>query len=158
MLRSFDGEKVLVPCSQVLASPLTNYTMRGKRRTTLSVPVAYKTDLEHARRVLLEAVREVGGVLEPPEPEVWVDEFAESGVALAVRLWHAPDIATLWRVRSAVAIAVRSVLDRSAIEIPVPHRVLRFAGDVPARPARDGGGEHWSQRAKHIGSDGAASR
>ncbi len=56
--------------------------------------VAHDTDLEQARWVLLEAVRGVDAVLERPEPEAWVEEFADSGVGIAIRFWHAPDIAT----------------------------------------------------------------
>ncbi len=157
VLRSFDGEKLLVPCSQVLSNPIINYTALGKRRTTLSVSVAYDTDLEQARRVLLEGVREVEGVLERPPPEVWIEEFAESGVGVAIRFWHAPDIATLWRVRSGVAIASRRALARSGIEIPFPQRVLRFADDLALRPPSNSGGENPTRRAEHDGGDGASS-
>ncbi len=130
----------LVPCSQVLANPITNYTALGRRRTALSVSVSYDTDLEHARDVLLEAVTGVEGVLDKPSPEVWVDEFADSGVGLAIRFWHAPDIATLWRVRSAVAVATRRALARNAIDIPFPQRVLRFAdGGFGQLPGDDTG-------------------
>ena len=31
-------------------------------------------------------------------------------MGVAIRFWHAPDIATLWRVRSAVAVATRQAL------------------------------------------------
>jgi small conductance mechanosensitive channel len=76
--------------------------------------------------VLLEAVTGAEGVLDRPSPEVWVEEFADSGVGVAVRFWHAPDIATLWRVRSEVAVATRRALERDGIEIPFPQRVVRL--------------------------------
>jgi small conductance mechanosensitive channel len=138
VLRSFDGERQLVPCSQVLANPITNYTALGQRRTTLSVSVSYDTDLQRARDVLLEAVTGVEGVLDRPSAEVWVEEFADSGVTVAIRFWHAPDIATLWRVRSDVPVAAKRAVERSGIEIPFPQRVLRFADPAPAqRPGDD---------------------
>ncbi len=140
VLRSFDGERLLVPCSQVLANPITNYTALGQRRTTLSVSVSYDADLERARHVLSEAVTGVVGVLDRPSAEVWVEEFADSGITVAIRFWHAPDIATLWRVRSDVAVAAKRALERSGIEIPFPQRVLRFADAASAqRPGDDAG-------------------
>ncbi len=140
VLRSFDGERLLVPCAQVLANPITNYTALGRRRTTLSVSVSYDTDLERARDVLLEAVTGMDGVLDRPSPEVWIEEFADSGVGVAIRFWHAPDIATLWRVRSEVAVATRRALERNGIEIPFPQRVLRFAdGTFRQRSGNDAG-------------------
>ena len=157
VLRSFDGERVLVPCSQVLANPITNYTANGKRRTTLSVSVGYDTNLERARAVLLEAVRGVEGVLERPEPEAWVEEFADSGIGMAIRFWHAPDIATLWRVRSTVAIAAHQALERAGIEIPFPQRVLRFVdGALGGRPSTDGGGRSAAPASHHDGGDGGS--
>ncbi len=153
VLRSFDGERVLVPCAHVLSNPITNYTVLGKRRTTLSVSVSFATDLERARTVLVDAVRAVEGVLDTPPAEVWVEEFADSGVVLAIRFWHLPDIANLWRVRSDVAVAARRTLERSGIEIPFPQRVLRFADGAAARsPADDG--ERSASRAS--GRDGGA--
>jgi small-conductance mechanosensitive channel len=133
VLRTFDGERVLVPCTSVLANPITNHTALGRRRTTLPVGVAFDTDLEQARKVLLAAVETVDGVLERPAPEVWVRAFGESSVELDIRVWHAPDVATLWRVRSEVAVAAKSALDEAGIEMPVPQGAIRLLGG-PGEP------------------------
>jgi small-conductance mechanosensitive channel len=132
VLRTFDGERVLVPCASVLATPITNHTTLGRRRTTVRVDVAYDTDLDPALTVVRDELARVDGVLERPEPEVWVETFADSGITLAVRFWHAPDVATMWRVRSAVGVAVKRALDGAGISIPFPQRVLRFAPDDEA--------------------------
>lgn len=147
VLRTFDGERVLVPCSQVLSNPITNYTVLGRRRTTLSVSVSYDTDVRLARKVLLEAISTADGVLDQPRPEVWVEEFADSGVEVALRFWHAPDVATLWRVRSEVAVTAKEALEAAEIEIPFPQRVLRFVDDSShdgrqPSPAEDTTHEH----------------
>ena len=154
VLRTFDGERALVPCAEVLAQPIINYTVLGRRRTTLSVSVSYDADLDPARKVLLEAAARVEGVLDQPAPEAWVEEFADSGINLAVRFWHAPDVATKWRVRSGVAVAVKQALDQAGIEMPFPQRVIRFAvdggGDASEASAASGqnrvaGGEDGAQ-------------
>ena len=125
VLRTFDGERVFVPCSEVLDNPIVNYTAKGRRRTTVDIGVAYDADLDKARAVLLDATARVDGVLDRPRPEVWVEAFADSAVTLAVRYWHAPDAATLWRVRNEVAIACKRALDDAGISIPFPQRVIR---------------------------------
>lgn len=135
VLRTFDGQRVLVPCAQVLSTPITNHTVLGRRRTTLALSVGYDADLEQARTVLLHAVRGVDGVLERPGPEVWVKSFGESGIDVAVRYWHAPDVSTLWRVRSEVAVAAKRALDGAGIAIPFPQRVLRFVSDREPDPS-----------------------
>ncbi|MEN3316200.1 MAG: small conductance mechanosensitive channel [Acidimicrobiaceae bacterium] len=136
-LRTYAGERVLVPCAEVLAQPITNHTTLGRRRTALEIGVGYDADLEQARQVLLAATEAAEGVLEKPEPEVWVKEFDDSAVTLAVRFWHAPDQATLWRVRSHVAVAVKAALDNAGIAIPFPQRVLSFTSQVEPRSSAD---------------------
>lgn len=137
-LRTYDGERVMVPCADVLSQPIVNHTTLGRRRTTLEVGVAYHTDLEEARKVLLDRVRHTEGVLERPPCEVWVKEFDDSAITLAVRYWHPPDIASLWRVRSHVAVGVKRALDEAGIEIPFPQRVIGFAQEaVPREAGRD---------------------
>ena len=76
-------------------------------------------------------------MLERPTPEVWVESFADSGITLAVRFWHPPDITTLWRTRSEVAVDVKRALDDAGIRIPFPQRVLRFADDGQSEWARE---------------------
>jgi small conductance mechanosensitive channel len=122
-------------CASVLNSPIINYTALGRRRTTITMSVAYDADLAEAARVLREAVSGVEGVLATPEPEVLVECFAESGVEFAVRWWHAPDVVTLWRVRSEVAMATKSALEGAGITIPFPQRVVHFMDrHVPREP------------------------
>ena len=137
VLRTYDGERVMVPCAEVLSKPIVNHTVLGRRRTALEVGISYDADPGEAREVLLEAVRRVDGVREQPHPEVWVESFGDSSVNLVIRFWHAPDIATTWRVRSAVAVAVKRALDQAGIEIPFPQRVLRFSDTLTADIAAD---------------------
>lgn len=130
VLRTYAGEKVLIPCAQVLNAAITNYTAKGTRRTTLEVGVAYDTALDVAQQVLLRAVGSVEGVQAEPQAEAWVEQFGESSIDFALRWWHAPDIATTWRVRSGVAMAVKAALDRAGMEIPFPQRTLGFLPDA----------------------------
>ncbi|MBW3610906.1 MAG: mechanosensitive ion channel family protein [Actinobacteria bacterium] len=150
ILRTYDGEKVLIPCSQVLNAPITNFTARGTRRTTLDVGVAYGTDLDTAQQVLLRAAASVEGVRPQPVPEAWVEQFGESSIDFALRWWHLPDIATTWRVRSGVAMAVKAAFDEAGIEIPFPQRTLGFLPgatvDLDGRHGGDDGDDEAGSR------------
>ena len=125
-IRSYDGNTVLVPNKDVLQNPIINYTRTPYRRTELVVGVAYDTDLEQARQVLLDACGAVEEVRKQPPPEAWVFEFGESSINIALRYWHPADIASVWRVRSAVAIAAKHALDEAGMTIPFPQRTLWF--------------------------------
>ena len=138
VLRTYDGERVLVPCAEVLDNPIVNFTANRHRRTTLEVGVSYDADLEEVQRLLVDAAASADGVRDRPAPEAWVETFGESSIDFAVRFWHAPDIATMWRVRSGVAMAVKSSLDRAGVEIPFPHRTLGFQRDAIDLRVADG--------------------
>ena len=123
-----DGETVYIPSSQVITDAIINRTERGSLRTTLSLGVAYGTDLAEAQQVFCEAMRSVEGVREEPEPEALLEGFGDSSIDFALRFWHDPTIAAHWQVRSGVAFSLDAAAEANGIEIPYPQRVVR----VPA--------------------------
>lgn len=128
-LRTFDGRRVILPNSMVYKNPVENRTAFDKRRTTLSVGVDYGADLAEAQETLVDAASSAPGVLSEPAVEAWVETFGASSIDFAVRFWHAPEIATEWEVRDAVAQQLKQALDRAGIGIPFPQRVLHWVGD-----------------------------
>jgi small-conductance mechanosensitive channel len=125
-LSTYDGLIVYLPNADVLKTPIVNFTRTPSSRTSLTVGLAYDTDLTRAVDVLITACGFAEGVLENPPPEVWVEEFGDSSINLAVRYWHAADIASRWRVRSAVAVSIKAALDEAGMVIPFPQRTLWF--------------------------------
>ncbi|HSP03792.1 MAG TPA: mechanosensitive ion channel family protein [Acidimicrobiales bacterium] len=131
VLDSFDGERVYIPSSMVMDDVIVNHTATPTRRTVLPVGVAYGTDLHRAQDVLLAAVTGVDGVIPAPAPQAWVTTFGESSIDFDVRFWTASDIATVFRVRSGVAMAIKDAFDDEGIEIPFPQRVVTMVADEP---------------------------
>jgi small conductance mechanosensitive channel len=125
-MRTYDGLTVYLPNAEVLQAPIVNFTKTPTNRTSISVGVAYDADLEAAREVLLGACASIDEVLATPPPEAWVEEFADSSITIAVRYWHDSDVASRWRTRSAVAIAIKRGLDEAGITIPFPQRTVWF--------------------------------
>jgi small-conductance mechanosensitive channel len=136
-IRTPDGETVRLPSASVIKDPIINHTTHGRRRTTVDVGVAYGTDLASATSVASAAAAGVDGVLEHPAPEALVHTFGESSIDMAVRFWHEPSIAELWRTRDEVAQAVDAAFRDHNIEIPFPQRVL-YSGDASKDDSTDG--------------------
>lgn len=126
IIDTFDGERVHLPNSTVWKNPILDATVRNTRRTTLTVGVAYDTDLDRAKQVLEEATQETEGVLDHPAPLALVTEFGDSSINFAVRYWHRPRMANLWRVRDEVARNIKRHLDQAGIVIPFPQRVVHL--------------------------------
>ena len=123
------GEIVRIPSAAVIKHPIVNLTARKARRTTVEVGVAYGSSLSETTRLLEEAVAGAAGVLESPRPQVLSTGFGESSIDFAVRFWHEPSIASMWRVRHAVMLTIEQTLADAQITIPFPQRVVHLASD-----------------------------
>ena len=121
-VRTRDGKQVLIPNSNVMLRGIDNRTVTPTGRTTLTVGVAYDTDLKRAQRMLVDALGEVEEVEGAPEPTAFVEEFGESTINFAVRFWHEAETPEMWRARSAAAIAIKEALDAAEIEMAFPQR------------------------------------
>ena len=127
-LRAYNGVRIYVPNAMVWKSPIFNHTELGSRRTTLTVGVAYDTDLDAAQRVLVDTMASVDGVLSEPPPRAFVQQFGDSSIDFAMRFWHEPQTAVEWEVRDLVARTLKKNLAAAGIEIPFPQRVLHVPG------------------------------
>jgi small conductance mechanosensitive channel len=117
-IRTYDGERVLIPCAEVLNKPIINYSTLRRRRSRVDVGISYDADPQEVCDLLKAAVAAAPGVLERPGPDVWVTAFGDSSVNVAALFWHAPD--GVYRVRSAVAVAIKRALDEAGVAIPYP--------------------------------------
>jgi small conductance mechanosensitive channel len=130
VIRTFDGERVLLPSSLVLSQPIRIRTAFASRRTALEVGVAYGTDLPRAAQVIAAAVADVDGVAAQPAPRAWVHQFGESSIDLTVHLWHRADQPTTWRTRHEACVAIDEAFKAAGIEIPFPQRTLWLGEDA----------------------------
>ncbi len=87
--------------------------------------VAYGTDLERARRVILEEVGSQSGVGPVPAPEVLLLSFGDSALGLQI-VYAVPDWDARLEIRSRVNLAVLARLAREGIEMPFPQRVVHL--------------------------------
>jgi small conductance mechanosensitive channel len=123
------GERIIIPNGAVAGSSIVNITVRGMRRGTVSVGVAYGADVEATRAVLLAAAKRCSLVLEDPAPAVGFANLSASSIDFNVHCWSrsADYLAMLDQVR----VAVYDDLNAAGIEIPFNQIVVhRAASDV----------------------------
>lgn len=123
-IRTYQGERVLLPNSTVFTSAVQVRTAFNYRRTDLGVGVDYNTPLPKAKAILLEIVEGIDGILEIPEPEVDLVNFGDSSIDLVVRYWTSPSQAIVRRVQTKTIIAIKAAFDRADINIPYPIRTV----------------------------------
>jgi len=88
VINTLTNETIIVPNSQLVSSPVHNYSHEDKRIVVESkVQVAYSTDLDRAVEVLQQVgARNPYGISDPP-PRVLVLAFQDSGIELALWTW-----------------------------------------------------------------------
>lgn len=114
------NRRVIVPNGPLANNSITNYTAEETARVDLVVGVAYGSDIERAKQVLLGVLTADPRVLKEPAPLVEVLELADSSVNLAVRP-HVK-VADYWAVHFDVLAKSKKALDAAKIEIPFPQR------------------------------------
>lgn len=130
-LRTFQGQKVIIPNSKVFQNPVTNYSDRGTRRVDIVVGISYDDDLEEVRRVALDAVRALAVRDERRDVELFYHQFGESSIDFELRFWI-PFLrwTDFLHARSEAIIAIRKAFDARGITIPFPIRTLDFGVDA----------------------------
>lgn len=73
-LLTYDNVRVVIPNSTVTSGTVVNYSSEEKRRVDIDFTAAYSTDVEKAKRAILEAAYSTGKILPEPCAEVVMTE------------------------------------------------------------------------------------
>lgn len=129
-VRTFDGESVLVPNSELTNNAVVSPQANGVYRVDYEFGIDYGDDLQRAKQCLLEEARSISGVARDPEPTVRVDDLAASTVKVQVNVWvHQPTPGKVTRVRSALLERGKERLQEEGISFPSPKREVEVVSD-----------------------------
>lgn len=121
-IRTFEHASVIIPNSELLSSAVVNWTHRDKYgRIDVKVGVAYGSDTDKVRDILLACARQHRLVVGWPNPHVLFRSFGDSALEFELRAYIS-DIAQHMHVASDLHFAVNKALRAAGIEIPFPQR------------------------------------
>jgi small-conductance mechanosensitive channel len=127
VLRTFQGQMVIIPNKEVLQNPIENYSLLGKRRMDLTVGVSYGEDLQKVKDITLQAVQGIEGLTKEDEITLFYKEFADSSINFDLRLWvQTPEQPEYLQVRSEAVMRIKKAYDENNITIPFPIRTVDF--------------------------------
>ncbi|MBF2057970.1 MAG: mechanosensitive ion channel family protein [Cyanobacterium sp. T60_A2020_053] len=126
IIRTYQGEKVLIPNATIFTNSVQVRTGYDKRRTDLAVGVDYNTPLPQTKELLLKIVTGVDGVLVQPAPEIDLVNFGDSSIDFVVRYWTLPQQKIVRKVQTTAIMAIKNVFDEAGISIPYPIRSVYF--------------------------------
>lgn len=88
IVRSRDGEELIVPNSTLVQSTVKNFTLRDSSyRLQTTVGVSYRSDLNLVRKTLEKVLAEISWKLDDPGSQVFLQEFGSSAVIFDVAVW-----------------------------------------------------------------------
>ncbi|MCB9137417.1 MAG: mechanosensitive ion channel [Caldilineaceae bacterium] len=129
VLRTQDNEEIFVPNKDLLTSTVETYSYSNRQvRRFVAVGVAYASDPQRVRDILLGIAERHGRVLDSPTPEVFFREFGDSSLNFELAVWIDDARATL-RILSDLRFMIFSEFAKNGIEIPFPQRTLHFPGE-----------------------------
>lgn len=122
---TFEGADVVVPNGMLLSEKLINWTLSSNtRRVDVPVGVAYGSDPERVRALLLEVAQRTERVARQPAPAVLFTGFGASSLDFSVRAWTHFDDHPI--VRSTLGLAIHDALRDAGVEIPFPQQDLHL--------------------------------
>lgn len=86
-----DNREITIPNGQIIAAPIENLTVLGRRRLDLIVSVDQTSNLVEVRKLLAEIVAQEDRFHREPPPRIDVSEITDTQVKLAVRPWTTCD-------------------------------------------------------------------
>ncbi|HOW72765.1 MAG TPA: mechanosensitive ion channel [Phycisphaerae bacterium] len=130
-IRSFDNIDFVIPNGDFITGQVINWTLSDPRmRAKIDVGVAYGTDVELARKLLLDLANRNPFVLAAPAPEVWFKNFGESSLDFVLVCWFA-NPKSRGEFMSQIRFEIDRVFREHRIEIPFPQRSISFGGGRP---------------------------
>src|SRR6266480_1208084 len=79
-IRTYDGRRIVLPNTSLFTNSVTVNTAFGKRRLEYEVGIDYNEDIDQVKKIILDAVNSINGVLEYPPAEALVVALSESSI------------------------------------------------------------------------------
>jgi MscS family membrane protein len=126
-IKLFDGNALVVPNKDIASQAVTNLalpTPRAAIRQTINV--AYQTDLDKAKAILMDVMKSHPLILHDPEPSVAVTALTPEGISLFFSCW-VESYRARFTVTDELLVSTLKAFREHAIEIPFPQRKVHLA-------------------------------
>jgi len=132
-IRTLDNRMVIVPNSVIGQSLVVNHSVPNTvYRVETHVGVAYGSDIDQVREVMVEAVRVQDWVMKDQLIEALFIEYGDSALIFRVRCWIEDYVETR-RIIDKLNSCLYKALNEAQIEIPFPIRTLYHRVEAEAR-------------------------
>lgn len=122
LIQSVNNVAYIVPNADFVSGTVVNYSHGDKRiKEDINVGVAYSSDVEKVKSILMDIAQNNKNVLKTPEPEVFLLNFGDSSLDFRLRVWLSNPKNRL-DIRSEINFAIVHEFRKNNVEIPFPQR------------------------------------
>lgn len=134
-----DNIAIIVPNSEFVSTRVTNWSYTDRDvRFNFPIGVAYHSDPEVVRALLVNVADGHPGVLKHPKPDALLQEFGDSSLNFILRVWTRQYATTPGVLRSELNMAIYRAFKEQGIEIPFPQRDLHIRSGSLQEPKSPG--------------------
>jgi small-conductance mechanosensitive channel len=136
-----DAIEYLIPNESLITGEVINWSYsQNLVRLKVAVGVAYGSDLEQARELMLATAADTQRVLKDPKPACLITGFGDSSVNMQVRVWINDPQNGIASVKSDIFWGIWRRFRENGIEMPYPQRDLHLKS-IPEAMLRTKPGE-----------------
>ena len=128
-LQTTDNKKITIPNSDIVNSPVVNLGANAKRRVEFTFSVAYESDVELVKKVVVNVMKSDGRVYLDPEPFCRLKTMNASSLDFFANCWC--DNEDYWDVYYYVMEWVYNEFKRNNISVPFNQLEVRDRKDKP---------------------------
>ena len=131
-LQTPDNKRITVPNSTIVNNCVIDNDVNKTRRVEIKFEVAYESDVEFVKKVVLDAVLSNGKVLLDPAPTCRLSELKTSGIEFTTRFWV--DREDYWNVYYDLNELIFNEIKKNKISIPYNQLEIRERKDSVVMP------------------------
>jgi len=127
IVQTNDDSTIFIPNSDLIYKNIVNWTYRDPRgRAEIAVGVAYGSDTELVKDLLVRCALSHAGVLRGPEPYVLFWDFGDNALVFRLRFWIRHPVQTRDRISSAIRFEIDRAFKDNNIEIAFPQQDIHI--------------------------------
>lgn len=121
-----DDKVMVIPNHKFTSEIILNFTQNHRiTRELVRVGVAYGSDTELVRKLLLESVKDQPGITKKPVPFVLFEDFADSALVFSVNFFVTDSFVDP-KIKSQVRYKIDQKFRENGVTIPFPQRDVHF--------------------------------
>jgi len=122
VIRTRDGISIVVPNSRIVNEKVINWSTNNKiTRFNVTVGVAYGSDVEKVKELLLQSANEQESISKRPTPAIIFNDFGDSALIFEVYFWTL-DTWQIEIIKSDLRFKIEILFRENNIQIPFPQR------------------------------------